>query len=143
MNDFYNDVTTNMGFLKELVNLREFVNKLGVSSRIKVFNEHGEELFIDLYKCKFTAKKRKGIEPGKTYFIMRGSSYIYEEDRIYDGYRLYLDNIIESFWENMPEEVSFTTPVILDDNNGFYYQVIGLGFDKSFNIAIWCKRIIR
>jgi len=140
MTTLYHTIESNMEFLKEMFDAKETLNKLNINPEFRVYNENGEDLDIQLYyDSKFASKKRRGIEEGKTYYLMKGFGD--EWDEIASGDRLYVNQVIDDFIYHMPQGVYFTTPVVLDKNSGKYYKVIGIGFDRNFHIVIWCKEI--
>lgn len=54
---------------------------------------------------------------------------------------------IMRLWEhilsNIPENTTFSAPVIFNERSGSYYRLIGIGFDRFFNAAFWCKKSIK
>ncbi len=131
MTDFAKEITGNMKFVSYLIQL-ELENK--EPKYIRVFDETGTDLEIDIEDAAFSNKKRKGLEEGKSYFLLKGVNYSINRGLTTKG-------LLDIYFDDLDEDNIFQSPVLLNRSTGAYYKVIGLGRDMHHNIAFWVKKV--
>lgn len=141
MNAFYHEIKTNRNFVKKLYELIKTSFKLDLKPMISIYDENGDDMGLHLYDAAFTSKKRKGIKEGNTYLWLKAIDTSHSSYELSRNEQISLMELWEHILSNIPEEASFSAPVIFNERSGSYYQLIGIGFDRFFNVAFWCKKI--
>lgn len=131
MTDFAKEITGNMKFVTYLIQL-ELENE--EQKYIRVFDETGTDLEIDIEDATFGNKKRNGLEEGKSYFLLKGVNYSVDRG-------LTAKELLDIYFDELDEDNIFQSPVLLNRSTGAYYKVIGLGRDMHHNIAFWVREV--
>lgn len=141
MNAFYHEIETNRDFVIKLYELIKTSYKLDLKPMISIYDENGDDMKLQLYAAAFTSRKRKGIKEGNTYLWLKATDTIHSAYELSRNEQISLMGLWEHILSNIPENATFSAPIIFNDRSGSYYRLIGIGFDRFFNAAFWCKKI--
>ena len=84
LSSYANSISTNRSFIKNLLNMRDIVNKLGINPNIYFFNEDMNDLNLNILSMNFTQTYRKGLKKDKVYLLMNvlsNQDYFFKKNR--------------------------------------------------------------
>ena len=136
MYDFAKEVDGNMKFIALLI---QFVDVPNISGKIRVFDESGTDLKIEVVDAAFSRKKRKGLDIDKAYFFLQGLSSDMSFE--FDSRALTIKGLLDIYFEGIDENNVFQSPVLVNKSTGAYYKVIGMGQDVYHNVIFWVKAV--
>lgn len=137
MYDFAKEIDGNMKFIALLI---QFVDVPNISGKIRVFDESGTDLEIEVVDAAFSRKKRKRLDIDKAYFYLKGLS---SDDMSFEfGNRaLTIKGFLDIYFKEIDENNVFQSPVLVNKSTGAYYKIIGLGQDVYHNVIFWVKAV--
>ena len=137
MYDFAKEIDGNMKFIALLI---QFVDVPNISGKIRVFDESGTDLEIEVVDAAFSRKKRKRLDIDKAYFYLKGLS---SDDMSFEfcNRALTIKGFLDIYFKEIDENNVFQSPVLVNKSTGAYYKIIGLGQDVYHNVIFWVKAV--